>query len=236
MVSSDPSDQPGKPPREALENSSASGSPARQGPRITRVTTRVGDGGQTQLVGDRWVSKSDPRLEACGAVDELQVAIGAARDALQTVGGASRERLGRIGEHVVYIQNLLFTLGGDLATPLDHRHPQMPLVRPEDVVYLERLIDACNRALPPLADFVLPGGHPAVTALHACRVVCRRAERAIERLAATEPIGETVRPFVNRLSDAFFVLARWVGATLHAAEMAEGEKLWRRDLEPPPMP
>ena len=209
--------------------------------RITRVTTRVGDGGLTHLAGGRRVGKDHPRLDAYGTIDELQVAIGAARDvlgaALDDAGEpAARTRLALLGEHLIYIQNLLFTLGGDLATPLEDRQPPMPLIAPRDVQYLDRLIEAYNASLAPLKDFVLPGGHRVVTALHACRVICRRAERAIERLGKIEPVGEPVRPFVNRLSDVFFVLARDAHATLAAQGQAPAESIWRRDLPEPPMP
>jgi len=218
--------------------------PNARGPlRITRVTTRMGDGGRTRLADGREVPKSHPRLEAIGTVDELQVAIGAARDALESAAGpiaaqaaAIGDRLRRIAEHLVHLQHLLFTLSGDLATPLESRWAEMPLVRREDIEGLERLIEACNALLPPLEDFVLPGGHPAVTALHGCRVVCRRAERAIERLGEAEPLGETVRPCINRLSDVFFVLARSVGRSLCEAGMIAEESIWRRGRNPPPLP
>lgn len=204
--------------------------------RITRVYTKIGDGGTTRLASGREISKSHPRLEAYGTIDELQTALGAARDAFAPLVQKRAAKLVRIAEHLAYLQNLLFTLGGDLATPVAERWPAMPLVAPSDTIYLENLIDALNVDLPPLADFVLPGGHPAVTTLHACRVICRRAERAIERLAATEPIGDAVRPFVNRLSDGFFVLARATDARLRKAGLTTAETIWRRDLKPPKMP
>ena len=112
----------------------------------------------------------------------------------------------------------------------------MPEIGPENVAYLERLIDACNARLPPLRDFVLPGGHPAVTAMHACRVICRRAERAVARLQALEPIGPMTLPLMNRLSDVFFVLARAVALALREAGLIEEEVIWRRDLPVPPLP
>jgi cob(I)alamin adenosyltransferase len=203
--------------------------------RITRVYTRVGDGGQTQISGGRWISKSHPRLEAFGTVDELQVAIAAARDAFSAIEPLPG-RMPNIARHLAYIQNLLFTLNGDLATPVEDRWDAMPLIVPDNVVYLEGLIDAYNADLPPLTDFILPGGHPAPTALHGCRVVCRRAERAIDRLAAVEAVGEPVRPFINRLSDTFFVLARSAGAELRGAGVPVEETIWRRDEAAPPVP
>jgi cob(I)alamin adenosyltransferase len=221
----------------AASDKPAARSAAKRAPlRITRVYTRIGDGGRTQLASGRAIAKSHPRLDAYGTIDELQTALGAARDAFAPLARKRIRGLRRIADHLLYLQNLLFTLGGDLSTPLADRWPAMPLVAAADTAYLEKLIDALNAGLPPLADFVLPGGHAAVTALHGCRVICRRAERAIERLAEIEPIGEAVRPFVNRLSDAFFVLARATDARLRAAGLAPAETIWRRDLEPPPMP
>ena len=208
--------------------------------RITRVYTRMGDAGKTQLVGGREVPKDDPRLAAYGTVDELQVAIGLARDALRAtlpaLSETPRARLCRLIEHLIYLQNLLFTLSGELATRFDDRWDGMPLTRPADVTFLESLIDHCNAELPPLKDFILMGGHWAVTALHECRVVARRAEREIETLAGREPIGESIRPFMNRLSDLFFVLARFVAAEFRRHGVAPREMIWERDRQPPPMP
>ena len=208
--------------------------------RITRVYTRGGDKGMSSLMGGRRVPKNHPRLNAYGTVDELQVALGAAHDALVQAAASLQEPQQAvfvfIESHLIYLQNMLFTISGDLATPLEDRRPEMPLPSAVHVEYMERLIDRLNRELPPLKDFVLPGGHPAVTALHLCRVICRRAEREIETLAAIEPIGEWVRPVMNRLSDVFFVLARRVAQELNQAGIRVGEIIWRRDLPPPPLP
>lgn len=208
--------------------------------RITQVYTRTGDRGQTRLVGGQTVSKDHPRLEAYGTVDELQAFIGQARDALAAtlteLPAGENGRLALIRGHLAYMQNLLFTVGGDLATRLEDRWDGMPLVGEAQIDYLERLIDSLNASLQPLKDFVLPGGHPAVTALHLCRVVCRRAERAVERLGREEAIGEAVRPFLNRFSDALFVLSRAVSQELAKLGHAEGETIWQRDVPEPPMP
>jgi len=208
--------------------------------RITRVYTRAGDEGMTQLVGGRRVPKNHPRLAAYGAVDEIQVAIGAARDALRAAvlahPGVAPPLLAALEPHLIYLQNLLFTLCADLATRLEDRWPEMPLPTPADVKYMETLIDALNAGLAPLKDFMLPGGHPAATACHVCRVVCRRAERELETLAAAEPIGELTRPILNRLSDLFYVLARRVAHDLERAGLASPERIWRRDLPRPPLP
>lgn len=208
--------------------------------RITKVYTRTGDLGRTRLVGGQEVPKNHPRLGAYGTVDELQAAIGAAGETLAETferrPALAATMSGRIGEHLAYIQNMLFTVNGDLATRIEDRWDGMPLPTPADVRYIEELIDRLNADLPPLRDFVLPGGAPAVTAMHVCRVVCRRAEREVETLAAAEPIGEGTRPVLNRLSDLFFVLARRVAADLKAAGAAPEERIWQRDLNPPPLP
>lgn len=207
--------------------------------RITRVYTRTGDSGLTRLATGLQVPKNHPRLNAYGTVDELQVAIGAARDAMAAVTAGQSDTglaaLGSIGPHLVYFQHLLFTLSGDLATPVEDRRPQMPLLSAVDVQYLENLIDFFNKDLPPLTDFLLPGGHPVATALHVCRVVCRRAEREVETLASGVAIGDWVRPVLNRMSDAFFVLARYVMHELKRAGIAQDEQVWRKNLSPPPL-
>lgn len=213
---------------------------ARRGPRITRVYTRTGDAGTTRLVGGQVVKKSDPRIESYGTVDELSVCMGHAREALREAIEARppRERVGLalLAEHLRYLQNLLFTLGGELATRIEDRWEGMPITRKKDVTYLERLIDAYNDSLPPLKDFILPSGGPVALALHTCRVVCRRAERVIQTLADREAIGASALPFINRLSDLFFVLARWMAAQHSASSPESTEAIWDRSLEPPAIP
>ncbi|MCL5270948.1 MAG: cob(I)yrinic acid a,c-diamide adenosyltransferase [bacterium] len=214
--------------------------PARRGNRITRVYTRAGDAGTTELVGGRTVRKNHPRIAAYGMVDELQVAVGAAREALAAaladpLPEPAAAPLRRLGEHLIYVQNLLFTAGADLATRVEDRWAGMPLIGEADVRYLESLIDALNAPLPPLKDFVLPGCHPLATACHVCRVICRRTERELETLAAAEPVGDAIRPFINRLSDLFFVAARRAAHELRTAGAAPAETLWRRDLPRPPL-
>ncbi len=206
--------------------------------RISQVYTRIGDKGSTQLVGGRTVRKDDPRLRAYGACDELQVALGAARDALAalTTRNEVTPAILLIARHLGWLQNRLFTLDGELATRVEDRWADMPTVGPEDVQFMEQLIDGFNRIMPPLKDFVLVGGHPAVTALHQCRVVCRRAEREIAALAVGEAIPEPVIPFVNRLSDLLFVLARRTQHELAGLGLAPAELIWDRNYERPPLP
>ena len=218
--------------------------------RITRVYTRTGDKGTTRLVGGQEVKKNSPRIEAYGTVDELSVWMGHARDALEELiawveteseadsaeEGEELDSLLLLDEHLRYIQNLLFTLGGDLATRIEDRWDAMPVIEKAPTDYLEGLIDAYNERLEPLTDFVLPGGGPLPLALHTCRVVCRRAERVIQSLAEEESIGGDVLPFVNRLSDLFFVLARWVVDEQLRRGLGDAETLWDRDLAQPQLP
>jgi cob(I)alamin adenosyltransferase len=200
--------------------------------RITRVYTRTGDGGETGLVGGQRVSKADPRIEAYGTVDELAALIGVAR--LELV--ADRTRLSpedgdRVDAMLEFCGNKLFTLGGDLATRIPDRHPMMPVIVDDDVAFLERACDAYNGALPPLKDFVLPGGTRLSAALHVCRTVARRTEREVIRLSSLEETGELPVRYLNRLSDFLFVLSRWVNLRMGAQEV-----IWRRTLPEPTLP
>jgi cob(I)alamin adenosyltransferase len=164
--------------------------------RITKVYTKVGDKGMTQLVGGRMVSKTSPRVEAYGDVDELNAAIGTALAWIE-----DREIAALLRE----IQNELFTLGADLASTLD---VPVPRVGPEAVTRLEKRIDAFLKELPPLREFILPGGSKGAALLHLARTVARRAERTAVRLSLSEATNATAIIYLNRLSDLLFVLAR----------------------------
>ena len=193
--------------------------------RITRVYTRTGDRGETALVGGRRVPKDGPRIEAYGTVDELNAVIGLAR-----VFNGERLDDGEghrwLDEVLRRLQNQLFDLGSELATPEDAVYEGMYRIGDDDVKELERLIDRCQKDLTPLRSFVLPGGGRIGAFLHQARTVCRRAEREILRLSRVEPITEGPLRYVNRLSDLLFVLSRWVGSRL-----GEKEYLWERGLE-----
>lgn len=208
--------------------------------RITKVYTRTGDKGMTRLVGGQQVPKDHPRLCAYGTLDELQVCIGLAIDTIHETLAAHPDSpldvVRSMTEHLAYVQNQLFTASGDLATRIEDRWEGMPLLAQADIDFLEEVIDAFNAPLPPLKDFILPGGSRAVTALHLCRVVCRRAEREAEALAAVEPVGEMIRPFINRLSDYFFVLGRRLAQELCQLELALPEIIWKRQLPRPNLP
>jgi cob(I)alamin adenosyltransferase len=187
--------------------------------RLNRIYTKAGDGGDTRLVGGQKVRKDSLRIEAYGTVDELSACLGLARTALDAEdappGAAALAAI------LLRVQNELFNLGSDLATlAADHR-PTQPVIEPRHTAALEREIDTWNESLPELRSFVLPGGGLVASYLHLARTVCRRAERLIVRLGDAEPIGSAVVPYINRLSDALFVMGR------HAAHLySEPEPLW----------
>ncbi len=174
--------------------------------RITKVYTKAGDKGTTMLIGGRFVSKAAPRVEAYGDVDELNSVLGVALTHLEDAELSSLLRS---------LQNELFTLGADLASPLDIETPR---ITPEQVERLERIIDGHLEKLPPLKEFILPGGHPAAASLHLARAVARRAERRAVRLSEVEPINPSVVVYLNRLSDLLFVLGRVANARLSVPE------------------
>jgi cob(I)alamin adenosyltransferase len=184
--------------------------------RINRVYTKAGDAGQTALIGGDTVGKDSLRVDCYGTVDELMSVIGLVRTALEASAAGPR-----LLPTMARIQNELFNLGSLLATPSAERRAKAPPIAARHIEALEAEIDELNDALPELRSFVLPGGGWAASYLHLARTVCRRAERLMVRLAAAEPIGDTLIPYVNRLSDALFVFARW-------AALAEGrpEPLW----------
>ena len=192
--------------------------------RINRVYTRAGDGGETALVGGRRVPKDSPRIEAYGTIDELNSIVGLARafNAPKLKRGKKHRRLDEILRR---IQNELFDLGSELATPRESFYEGMFRVGATEVTALEKLMDECQKELTPLKSFVLPGGGPVGGFLHQARTVCRRAERGVLALSRVEDVGEWPLKYVNRLSDLFFVLSRWVGKYL-----GETEYLWERGL------
>ncbi len=195
--------------------------------RITKVYTRHGDKGETHLVGGRRVPKDDPRIESYGTIDELNAVLGVVR-AFNDEAPASpiTRRLDRI---LRQLQNELFDLGSELATPPDAAWEGMIRIGAEQVKILERTIDECQRDLQPLASFILPGGGKIAGFLHQARTVCRRAERDILRLQRRDAVSEQVLRYVNRLSDLLFVLSRWA-----AHHLGEREYLWEKGLSLPP--
>ena len=169
-------------------------------PRITRVYTRTGDDGSTGLGEGSRVAKDSRRIEAFGGVDELNSAIGLA---------IALSPHAEVAAALTTIQNDLFHLGADLCIPEDEKtRLAAPKIEPRHIEALESLMDQLSATLSPLENFVLPGGTPAAAQLHVARTVCRRAEREVLRLSRTEKVGPDVGIYLNRLSDALFVLAR----------------------------
>jgi cob(I)alamin adenosyltransferase len=195
---------------------------SKRGMRITKVYTRTGDKGQTRLAGGQQVWKDSARVEAYGTVDELNAAIGVARACMQSTQGPEPVHA-LLDQELGWVQNKLFDLGALLATVPGQTFPNMPQIAQQDVARLERLIDTCQKALPPLKEFLLPGGSLLPSLLHLARTICRRAERYCVRLSREESADGMVITFLNRLSDTLFVLARWVVHTL-----GEQEVLWDR--------
>lgn len=179
-------------------------------PRLTRIYTRTGDDGTTGLGNGERVLKSSPRIEAYGAVDELNSAIG-----VILTQSPTRELV----EPLRRIQNELFHCGADLCVPEATKLSMPgPRIEARHVDALERLIDELNEPLPPLTNFVLPGGSPGAAQMHVARTVCRRAEREALRLQAAEPIGAHIVKYLNRLSDALFVMSRYENMKANVAE------------------
>lgn len=194
--------------------------------RITKVYTRHGDKGDTHLVGGRRVPKDDARIESYGTIDELNSILGIVRacnDAAKPSPATTR-----LDQILRQVQNELFDLGSELATPPDAAWEGMIKIGAEQITVLERTIDECQADLEPLKSFILPGGGMIAAFLHQARTVCRRAERDILRLMRREPIGAAVLGYVNRLSDLLFVLSRWMSHTL-----GEPEYLWEKGLTLP---
>ena len=197
--------------------------------RITKVYTRHGDKGDTHLVGGKRVPKDDPRIESYGTIDELNSVLGIVRACNDAAKPSPATK--RLDQILRQVQNELFDLGSELATPPDAVWEGMIRIGPAQIVVLERTIDECQAELAPLKSFILPGGGMVAAFLHQARTVCRRAERDILRLMHREPIGESVLGYVNRLSDLLFVLARWMS---HAT--GEPEYLWEKGLALPAGP
>jgi len=180
--------------------------------RLTRIYTRTGDDGTTALVGGARRRKDDARVEAIGAVDEANAAVGLARSSLDAASCSLDPLLAKI-------QNDLFDLGADIAAPEDRASGPTLRIASARVAWLEGEIDRLNEDLSPLTSFVLPAGTPAASALHLARTYARRAERRAVELAARENVSPAALHFLNRLSDFLFVAAR-------AANAREGDVLW----------
>jgi len=192
--------------------------------RITKVYTRTGDAGKTRLAGGQQVWKDSLRVEAYGTIDELNATVGVVR-VMNADVGSEHSAAAQLEDELRWVQNKLFDIGSILATAPGQTFKNMPKVEAKDVTRLEQLIDRCQKDLEPLKEFILPGGGKVSGFLHQARTVCRRAERLCVALSKTEPVDPMIGKFVNRLSDALFVLARWVSKT-----QGEPEFLWERDV------
>jgi len=184
--------------------------------RIDKVYTRQGDTGTSALIGGERVGKDSPRLECYGTVDELNATLGLVAVALEQSEAESRLR-----PVIVRIQNELFNLGTQLATPEADRRKRSPAVEQRHVDAMEADIDALNQDLAPLTSFVLPGGGSVSAHCHLARTVCRRAERLVVGLAQSEDVDDILVAYLNRLSDAMFVFGRWA-----AFKDGQNELLW----------
>ena len=192
--------------------------------RINRVYTRTGDRGETALVGGKRVPKDSLRIEAYGTIDELNSIVGLARVFNEeSIDAGEAHRF--MDEVLCRLQDELFDIGSELATPPEFYQQGMYRVSGDEIDRLEKLMDKCQEELEPLKSFILPGGGRIGAYLHQCRTVCRRAERDILRLSREEEISPDVIKYVNRLSDLFFVLSRWI-----AKQTGEQEYLWQRGL------
>jgi cob(I)alamin adenosyltransferase len=174
-----------------------------------KIYTKTGDKGQTSLLGGTRLPKHHIRIEAYGTVDELNSHIGLLRDVIDN----SQKK-----ELLISIQDRLFTLGSHLAADPEKNKMKLPEIGEADVVILEKDIDAINEIVPEMKSFVLPGGHTHISYCHIARCVCRRAERAVLRLAENEKVEDIHYKYLNRLSDYLFMLSRWLSHELKADE------------------
>lgn len=185
---------------------------------LNRIYTRQGDAGTTRLAGGSIVEKDSLRVEAYGTVDELITVLGLAVAEANGLVSTFRELLDLI-RLLTGIQGELFNVGAILATEKERVKPEHASWLPDKVKEIEAVIDRYNSTLQPLKSFVLPAGNELAARLHLCRVVCRRAERRCVTLNRHEPLPEGLLAYLNRLSDLFFVLARWTNKTLGGSEV-----------------
>jgi len=186
--------------------------------RLTKIYTKTGDGGQTLLANGQKIAKDDLRIETYGTIDELNAHIGLLRDLIQSEGADSHSKI--LDQSLYRIQNELFDLGSELATPAESINPRQILINSNDIGNIEKEIDSWNEELPPLKNFVLPGGLPANSQAHVCRTVCRRAERLLVSLCRKDPsVRAEPQIYINRLSDWLFVCGRTVSRLFDSPEV-----------------
>jgi len=176
-----------------------------------KVYTKTGDKGKTSLLGGQKVNKSNIRIEAYGCTDELNAFIGYLKDHEEV----SLVYKGQLNE----IQVLIFNMGSLLAAAPGFKGFSLPGIDEGHLYLLEQWIDTMDDTLSPLKNFIIPGGHKTISLCHVCRTVCRRAERTVALLSQKEEVDEWIIPFLNRLSDYFFVLSRKLSLDLKVDEM-----------------
>lgn len=175
-----------------------------------KIYTKTGDKGQTSLIGGTRVPKHHIRIEAYGTVDELNSWMGIIRD---SVADDTTKKL------IIDIQDKLFTIGSHLASDPEKSKMKLPEITDAHVAVMEAAIDEIDKVVPPMKNFVLPGGHLSVSYCHVARCVCRRAERCIIHLSETATVEDVIIRYINRLSDYLFMLSRWLTHTLGAEEI-----------------
>jgi cob(I)alamin adenosyltransferase len=184
----------------------------------TKIYTKTGDKGTTALFGGKRVSKDFEQIEAYGNIDELNSFVGLLRDYLEETGSFQN-----IIDELIFIQDRLFSIGSHLATEIDKLEKlkeHLPPLNNDDIQKLEKSIDEMESELEPMKYFILPGGNKIVSYCHIARCVCRRAERSIVKFTHIQPeIEPHILPYLNRLSDYFFVLARYLTKKFGAKEI-----------------
>lgn len=193
---------------------------------MAKIYTKVGDKGQTSLVGGQKVPKDDLRIEAYGTIDELNSVLGVVRNALASEirGGHRVDALSHLDGDLESLQHWLFDLGSLLATmPVDREKYQLPVITAAHIRFLEERIDAATAIMPPLKNFILPAGSAPTVHFHVARTVARRAERCMVRL--TSDLPENAIPFLNRVSDYLFVMARLCNQHLGVTDVA-----WKKSV------
>ena len=189
-------------------------------PNITlnKIYTQNGDFGYTSLVGGMKLPKNHVRIRAYGEVDELNAIIGGCIEQVKKIP-ANLMEIEILSTPLRKIQQILFNLGNQLATPLENLQPESPGVRSSDIIYLESKIDQANKSLPVLRSFILPGGSEISTWFHLARTVCRRVERTVMELSLEEGIPPILLQYLNRLSDILFVWSRLINKLIGAEEI-----------------
>ena len=192
---------------------------------ISKVYTKKGDKGKTELIGKKNVYKNDIRVKAYGELDELNVIVGGCCQKLSEIK-SKNIKLKTLNQEMIVVQNEIFNLGNMLATVDEVMMENMPQINQENLNNLEKKINFYNKKLPNLSSFVLPGGSEINIWFNLARTVSRRCERTIVELHKKEPVSDIVLKYINRLSDAFFVWGRWINFNLKI-----DEELWNPNKE-----